>query len=80
MEIWKKQEQPKIDSVFVNDQTVCFFICDGRTISLSLSLYPEFKDARSEPIRNCEITDDAQAVYWPDFDKTISIDEVLKLS
>lgn len=79
MEIWKKQEKPKIDSVFINDQTVCFFIGDGRTISLSLSLYPEFKDAHSEPIRNCEIIDEAQAVYWPDFDKTIGIDEVLKL-
>jgi hypothetical protein len=78
MEIWKKLEKLTIDSVFVNDQTVCFFICDGRTISVSLSLYPEFDGAQHDPIRNCLIVDDAQAVYWPDFDKTISLEEILK--
>lgn len=78
MEIWKKQKKLTIESVFVNDQTVCFFICDGRTISLSLSLYPEFRDAQQAPIRNCEITNDAQAVHWPEFNKTISLDEVLR--
>jgi len=78
MEIWKKQKSLSIESVFVNDQTVCFFISDGRTISMSLSLYAEFNDAEQGPIRNCQIVEDSQAVYWPEFNKTIRLEEVLR--
>lgn len=78
MEIWKKQMKLAIESVFVNEQTVCFFMCDGRTISMSLTNFTEFNGVDHDKIRNCEIIDGAQAVFWPELNKTISLCEVLR--
>ena len=78
MEIWKKAITLLIESVVVNEQMVCFFITDGRSISMSLSFVPELVDGGHSAIRNCQIIDDNTAVFWPDFNKTITLSEVLR--
>lgn len=78
MEIWKEAITPLIQSVVVNEQMVCFFITDGRSISLSLSLVVELFNGEHDAIRNNQISDDKTSVFWPDFNKTINLSEVLR--
>ncbi|NQZ08124.1 MAG: hypothetical protein HRT35_13280 [Algicola sp.] len=78
MEIWKKAITLLIESVVVNEQMVCFFITDGRSISVSLSSVPELVGGAHDAIRNCQIADDSEAVFWPDFNKTIKLSDFLR--
>ena len=39
---------------------------------------PELVDGGHSAIRNCQIIDDNTAVFWPDFNKTITLSEGLR--
>lgn len=78
MEIWKKSIELKLDGVVANEQMVCFFISDGRSISLSMSLFPDMCDGSHDAIRNYQVNDEDQTVHWPEFNKTITLAEVLR--
>lgn len=77
MEIWKESLAPLIDAVSANEQMICFFVNDGSSVSVSLTLYPDLTQAEHGPLRNCIVTDDATSAYWLDLDKTIRLSEVL---
>jgi hypothetical protein len=77
MSIWKKRHTLIIEDVIVNDKMVCFFINDGQTVSMSVSLFPALHQLEHDSLRNCSLVSDSSAVYWPDCDLTISLSEVL---
>lgn len=80
MEVWRKPVELFIDQVSVNEQMVCFYLCDGRTVSLSLSKFSLFEQAGYDELREYQLADDARSVTWPLLNITISLDQVLSLT
>lgn len=77
MEIWKNELPPLLDGYVVNEQMICFFISDGRALSLSRSLIPELAEAGHDALRNCQPTADNLGLYWPEYDLTLRFGDYL---
>lgn len=77
MEIWKDELEPQLDGFVVNEQMICFFINDGRVMSLSVSLFPVLDQVGHGPLRNCQATEDNLGVHWPEFELTVKFSDYL---
>ena len=78
METWKKPLEPRIEQVVSNEQMVCLFLIDGTAISISANLFPVPFESGHSAIRNCQVSDDGQSVYWPDCDFTLPLSRFLQ--
>lgn len=78
MDTWKNELAPQLDGFVVNEQMICFFINDGRSVSLSVGMFPQLAQAESTVLRNCQESDDRLGLFWPELDLSISFPQYLE--
>ena len=67
-----KNDDPRITSVVVNEETISATLSDGRTISVPLVWSWRLSQATPAQRQRFEIIGNGQGVHWPDIDEDIS--------
>jgi hypothetical protein len=65
-------DDPRITSIEVDDETISATLTDGRKISVPLVWSWRLAGATPEQRRHFEIVGNGQGVHWPDVDEDIS--------
>lgn len=69
--------EPRIKDVAVTDETITFYLADGRVISVPLAWSWRLSDATHEERSHWEIIGDGHGVHWPDIDEDLSAEGML---
>lgn len=69
------QTPPAITEVIVTDESLGFYLEDGRFISVPIGFYPTLALASLEERARFEIN--GSAVYWPELDADIGVEGLL---
>lgn len=70
--------ETRLLDIRVTEDEIIAHLADGRTISVPLAWSWRLSDATPDQRNNFEITGDGQGVHWPDIDKDISVDGMLR--
>lgn len=65
--------QARIKTVTVTDDSVVAELLDGRTISVPLAWSWRLSDATASQRNNFELIGDGEGVHWPEIDEDISV-------
>ena len=68
---------PKIQNVFVTDDTLNVDLLDGRTISVPLAWYPRLAHSTQIERNNWRLIGKGSGVHWSDIDEDISIENLI---
>jgi DNA-binding transcriptional regulator YiaG len=62
----------QIETVEVSEESITFFLVDGRTVSVPLSWSWRLEEATPEERQHFEISPSGYSVHWPDVDEDLS--------
>jgi hypothetical protein len=68
----------RIKSVDFNNDMIVVYIMDGRIISVPLIYYPRLFNASNDQRKNWKISGGGYGIHWPDIDKDLSSEGLLR--
>jgi hypothetical protein len=64
--------EPRIVSLNVTEDSICAELADGRTVSVPLAWSWRLSDATPDQRKHFEFIGNGEGVHWPDVDEDIS--------
>lgn len=68
----------RVKAVAFDEHQLSVALMDGRTISVPLALYPRLANATAAQRARWEIAGGGYGIHWPDIDKDLSIEGMLR--
>ena len=66
-------QEPRAQSVIVNEEALTVDLVDGRTIIVPLVWFPRLWHGRAEERNHFEIFGDGAYIHWPDLDEDLTV-------
>ena len=70
-------QEPRVQNISINDDTLSVELVDGRTIITPLVWYPRLWHGTSKERNNFEIIGEETLIYWPDLDEYLSVSGIV---
>ena len=68
-----KRKEVLATNLRFTDEVLIVDLADGRTVTVSLSLYPRLVHATKQERENWEMLFDGEGFHWPDLDEDLSV-------